>query len=478
MSKYTIELRELVGRGYGLALSDYPIFDERHRASLNQKIIDHYYFREIGFETADRFNFALRRKMAEIMPYYNQLYQSECIKFNPIVTEYMKNSGYTDLDKYLSSDHAHHSRSDVDLMRILSNNIDTKGTNDRTLSNGTHETGNFNTDKSGNKTIDFDHNETQNDLRTDNLTETTAEKTHSDQLTTTDMTKAYDSKKDTTGTRTDNLHQNTTEDITTHQTVTNDLHTKQATETDGNGTSSATGWEDEIYSDLPQSNFHLSRTEDPEGDGGAWPTTYAIDGYATTDTVKTNGNSGRTTSHETGNSNTDNTGTVTTEGTSNTTGTKDNTGTVDNVGNETVKDTTADTGTVDVDTDTTLDRTVDNTGTQTNDKVNHAVELTKEGFTENENGTHEETANFDEAEGIVTTGNQKTDEQISEKTGTTSGTHSQDISKEDNTTKYEHVTSGRSKWSPALLLQQFRATFLNIDMQIIEELDTLFMGVY
>ena len=49
MSKYTIELRELVGRGYGLALSDYPIFDERHRASLNQKIIDHYYFREIGF---------------------------------------------------------------------------------------------------------------------------------------------------------------------------------------------------------------------------------------------------------------------------------------------------------------------------------------------------------------------------------------------------------------------------------------------
>ena len=66
------------------------IFDECHRKELNDKIIEHYYFREIGAETPDRFNFYLRRKMREIMPYYNQLYISEMIKFDPLATDYFE----------------------------------------------------------------------------------------------------------------------------------------------------------------------------------------------------------------------------------------------------------------------------------------------------------------------------------------------------------------------------------------------------
>lgn len=88
MAKYTIEIRSLVDKGYHFALDDYPIFDECHRQELNDKIIEHYYFREIGAETPDRFNFYLRRKMREIMPYYNQLYISEMIKFDPLATDY------------------------------------------------------------------------------------------------------------------------------------------------------------------------------------------------------------------------------------------------------------------------------------------------------------------------------------------------------------------------------------------------------
>ena len=83
MAKYTIEIRSLVDRGFHFALDDYPIFDECHRKELNDKIIEHYYFREIGAETPDRFNFYLRRKMREIMPYYNQLYKSCLLEFNP-----------------------------------------------------------------------------------------------------------------------------------------------------------------------------------------------------------------------------------------------------------------------------------------------------------------------------------------------------------------------------------------------------------
>lgn len=54
----------------------YPIYDESHREELNDKIIQHYYFREIGFETPALFTNRLNQRMREIMPYYNVLYEN------------------------------------------------------------------------------------------------------------------------------------------------------------------------------------------------------------------------------------------------------------------------------------------------------------------------------------------------------------------------------------------------------------------
>lgn len=85
MSTYTTQLRYIVESGYDLGLKNYPIFDEGYRELLNNKIIEHYYFREIGLETAGLFKRFLNRKMAEIMPYYNQLYKSELIKVEPLM---------------------------------------------------------------------------------------------------------------------------------------------------------------------------------------------------------------------------------------------------------------------------------------------------------------------------------------------------------------------------------------------------------
>ncbi len=84
MSTYTTQLRYIVESGYDLGLKSYPIFDEGYRELLNNKIIEHYYFREIGLETAGLFKRFLNRKMAEIMPYYNQLYKSELLKVEPL----------------------------------------------------------------------------------------------------------------------------------------------------------------------------------------------------------------------------------------------------------------------------------------------------------------------------------------------------------------------------------------------------------
>ena len=83
MATYTVLIRTLIENHFDLGLKQYPIFDEKYRETLNGKIIDHYYFREIGFETAGLFRFYLNRTMNEIMPYYNQLYKSELLEFNP-----------------------------------------------------------------------------------------------------------------------------------------------------------------------------------------------------------------------------------------------------------------------------------------------------------------------------------------------------------------------------------------------------------
>ena len=62
----------------------YPIFDESYRSVLETKILRHYYTREIGCETVGRWKLFLQAEMNEIMPFYNQLYASELIKFNPM----------------------------------------------------------------------------------------------------------------------------------------------------------------------------------------------------------------------------------------------------------------------------------------------------------------------------------------------------------------------------------------------------------
>lgn len=88
MAVFTTRLCDLIDDGYpiGLTDEDYPIFDELYRPVLNQRITDHYALYEIGQETPNMFVFALNRRMREIMRYYNQLYLSEQIVFDPLST--------------------------------------------------------------------------------------------------------------------------------------------------------------------------------------------------------------------------------------------------------------------------------------------------------------------------------------------------------------------------------------------------------
>lgn len=77
---------------------DFPIYDETYRSILETKILRNYYFDEIGFETYGRFKMALENKLNLIMPYYNDLYKSASLEYDPLysVDYYEKHEGKGD----------------------------------------------------------------------------------------------------------------------------------------------------------------------------------------------------------------------------------------------------------------------------------------------------------------------------------------------------------------------------------------------
>ena len=104
MSKYTTEVRFVCETYAGLTESEgynsidtiinksmdkifdfsYPIYDENYKRVLQAKILKHYYTREIGAETVGLWKLFLSRRLNEIMPYYNKLYETELLNFNPL----------------------------------------------------------------------------------------------------------------------------------------------------------------------------------------------------------------------------------------------------------------------------------------------------------------------------------------------------------------------------------------------------------
>lgn len=74
------------------------------REELNNKILNYYKFREIGFETVGRFLDELETALNEIMPYYNQLYFSADQDYNIIYNVDYKRTIDRDLSGNTTSD--------------------------------------------------------------------------------------------------------------------------------------------------------------------------------------------------------------------------------------------------------------------------------------------------------------------------------------------------------------------------------------
>ena len=63
---------------------NFPIFDESHRNDLCKGIILEYLYDEIAYDTPGQFKIRLRSLLNQIMPYYNGLYETEAIKYDPL----------------------------------------------------------------------------------------------------------------------------------------------------------------------------------------------------------------------------------------------------------------------------------------------------------------------------------------------------------------------------------------------------------
>ena len=77
-SKVTITLDELLRNGVKPFDFEYPSFyTGEEKTAFEQKLLDHYRFRQIGQETPARWLHFFRSRLREVMPYYIQLYNSE-----------------------------------------------------------------------------------------------------------------------------------------------------------------------------------------------------------------------------------------------------------------------------------------------------------------------------------------------------------------------------------------------------------------
>lgn len=104
MSKFTTEVRyiceseagytvsqpyekveEVLEKSYQKIFSnEIPFFDENYRTVLEKGILRHFYTREIGVESVGLWKLRLNTKLREIMPYYNKMYKSETLDYNPL----------------------------------------------------------------------------------------------------------------------------------------------------------------------------------------------------------------------------------------------------------------------------------------------------------------------------------------------------------------------------------------------------------
>lgn len=77
---------------------DYPIFDPKYKAVFETNFIRNFYMREIGFETEGLFKFQLESWLKIHMPFFNKMFESELLVFDPLMNSSMSSNSTKNKD--------------------------------------------------------------------------------------------------------------------------------------------------------------------------------------------------------------------------------------------------------------------------------------------------------------------------------------------------------------------------------------------
>lgn len=89
MAEYTIELRTIIEGGVDIFRFPYEFYDDAQRKKFERDFIRHFYFREIGVPSIDRFILNLEDKMNTVFPVYNAMLKAGQIKYNVLDNYYL-----------------------------------------------------------------------------------------------------------------------------------------------------------------------------------------------------------------------------------------------------------------------------------------------------------------------------------------------------------------------------------------------------
>lgn len=490
---------------------DYPIFDADYSNPLEIKILRHFYTREIGMETYGLWKLRLEAKMNEIMPYYNQLYKStlyEAVPYNDVdlTKTYTKN-----IDGTQTQDSSGHSNS------TQNTDINQTTENSETTNENSNSTNRENTINNANtNTTDTKHGTTE--------TETTGvQQTAGGDTVTTTKNGTVDTDGNSTATKTRNLTDETIVHGTTDNDTTVTTNTTQTSEGDSNssGTNQLSGTDTTTDSGKGTSSGSVENnwTENRDNTNNSNKNTTTLNKLLDTpqDNVQllVDGtyltSAGHSTVEESVTGSSEDNITHKGEEISSSATTTDNTRDVEYGRKETIKNdssfsqtdtgngtqktsggvttdnksTTTGTGTEKTDTNATENKTSTESGksvTDSNRKITttenvNATEDSTNSINTNSNSTSESNSNQNvrgtsNVEGRSTTTGGNT---VTSNSNSTANSNS----KIRNLEQYvEHIAGRNGGRSYATTLMELRKTFLNIDMQIINELEELFMQIW
>lgn len=470
-------INQLIDDKFPIWNFDYEIFDESYRQTLEQLITDTFMFRQISYADPAQWQHRLKVKMSQIMPYYNRRYVSDLAVFDPFLTEHVTTSYKRAEDTstrtaYLSalkSKDAENAREAARTKQKFDEQF-TEHTDDKNL------TIMGEVESMTEKEL-TDQEEGRIQATVEDLAQTVDGTTKQTTLATTNDTS--DKQTDT-----DKTHGESTRTTENSQT---DMHGDKSvdSESDTDTTSKVLGHSDKDITDHKQTQANASKVREdfpqasmssnPAGNFGEWAT------WRESDTANTTSD-GKATEKIDSTQNT--TGTENTNKTEDTDYSEHTTGNV--TGSKTTDiDETEDTsehssavkkfdetinGTNHEDTDRTtntdetedkeLQREVDTTRKTTND-----ADRDYKGTIDRDNQTHS------------TTDGEKYENKMTDRERA-SDLHTHEDKKQGNLSEGAESVAGFRGISPAQLLAQWRDTFLNVNLEIIRELEILFMGVF